>query len=456
MALTKAQQRQHERQIKYWGDREAAQLVKNIKDEKKYERELKRIYDEIDSFYSRYAKKEGITIAAAKKKVSQLDIEAYERKAKRYVKEKNFSKEANEEMRLYNATMKINRLEMLKANIGLELIAGHDELQKFMGEILQGRTEDELERQAGILGETIQDNAQLAHSIVNASFHNATFSERIWAHQGFTQAELSKLLERGLVGGKNPRELAREITRQFGASRYNAERLMRTELARVQTDAQLRSFEANGFDEYTFIVNGGCCDICKEIAKKNDGHYKVKDAKPGENAPPIHPHCRCSTAAYMDTTEFDKWLNSLDKKPKTVETGKSKAYNRARNRNAYKAIPYEDYTEPMTKKHVRKVMKEMGVSYGKARLRLVNDKELIGRGVFGYTNPNRKEVQFYPDAFMSREELVKTIGHEKVHLDQLEKYGPTNDTAQSNLYEKEARDSEARWWAEYKKVTGYE
>lgn len=55
-------------------------------------------------------------------------------------------------MRLYNATMKINRLEMLKANIGLELIKGHDDLEKFMAEILQGRTEDELKRQAGILG----------------------------------------------------------------------------------------------------------------------------------------------------------------------------------------------------------------------------------------------------------------------------------------------------------------
>ena len=47
-------------------------------------------------------------------------------------------------MRIYNATIKINRLEMLKANIGLELIAGHYELEKFMGGILKGRTMEEL------------------------------------------------------------------------------------------------------------------------------------------------------------------------------------------------------------------------------------------------------------------------------------------------------------------------
>ena len=106
----------------------------------------------------------------------------YERKAKRYVREKDFSEQANEEMRLYNATMRINRLEMLKANIGLEMIAGHDELEKFMSGILRGRTEAELERQAGILGKTIRTNAQKANAIVNASFHNATFSNRIWQY----------------------------------------------------------------------------------------------------------------------------------------------------------------------------------------------------------------------------------------------------------------------------------
>ena len=63
--------------------------------------------------------------------------------------------EANEEMRLYNATMKINRLEMLKANIGLELVSGYDELQKYFEQTLTDRTLDEFKRQAGILGETI-------------------------------------------------------------------------------------------------------------------------------------------------------------------------------------------------------------------------------------------------------------------------------------------------------------
>ena len=61
---------------------------------------------------------------------------------------------------------------------------------------------------------------------------------------------------------------------------------MRTELARVQTEAQKQSMEKNGFEEYTFIANGGCCDICQGI---NGKHFKIAKMMPGENAPPMHP-----------------------------------------------------------------------------------------------------------------------------------------------------------------------
>ena len=248
--------------------------------------------------------------------MSKLDIAAYQRKAKRYVADKDFSKQANEEMRLYNLTMKVNRLEMLKANIGLELVAGHDEQEKFMSKILRGRTEEELQRQAGILGKTVRNNAKLAETIPNASFHNATFSERIWGNQAALKAELSKQLQVGMIQGKNPRVLAREIQKTFGASASNAERLMRTELARVQTEAQKQSFLANGFEMYTFHVNHGCCAACSDLDGK---HFKIKDMIPGKNAPPMHPNCRCSVSAYEDDAEYEAWLDFLDKGGTTEE-----------------------------------------------------------------------------------------------------------------------------------------
>ena len=302
----------------YWKKREEENLRKNLKTEAEYAKEIERIYKgmmddiqkDIDAFYGRYASKEGISISEAKKRVSKLDIEEYGHKAKRYVKEKNFSKQANEEMRLYNLTMKVNRLELLKAQIGLELVSGFDELQQYFEQILTERSLEEFKRQAGILGETVSDTAAVtsASVIAGASFYNATFSDRIWMHQDLLKAELAKLLRTGLIQGRNPRELARQLRKVFNTSKYNAERLMRTEMARVQVEAQRQSYERNGFEQYKYIAchDMKACEICKALDGKT---FDVSEMAPGENAPPLHPNCRCSTAAHIDDKEYEDWLS---------------------------------------------------------------------------------------------------------------------------------------------------
>ena len=301
----------------YWRKREQENLRKNLKSEAEYAKEIQQTYNfamdqiqkEIDSFYAKYAKDEGITIAQAKKRASKLDMEEYSRKAKKYVKEKNFSKQANEEMKLYNLTMKVNRLELLKASIGLELVSAFDELQQFYEQILTDRTLDEFERQAGILGSSVPDNAAvLAATIVNASFHNAKYSERIWMHQDLLRNELGKLLTRGMVQGKNPRALARELRKTFQASIFNSLRLLWTELARVQTAAQMQSYKDNGFAEYEYLTarDFKVCATCKALDGKI---FKVDEEETGTNSPPMHPCCRCSTTAHMDLNAYEKWLD---------------------------------------------------------------------------------------------------------------------------------------------------
>ena len=302
----------------YWRLREEKQRLKNIKDEKEHDKKIKEIYQrmmdevqsEINNFYAKYAKDTGITLAETKKRASNLDMEAYSRKAKKYVEEKNFSKQANAEMKLYNLTMKVNRLELLKANIGLALVSGHDELEKYMDELLENRTLDEIQRQAGILGPTILDNADTVHSIVNASFHNATFSDRIWMHQDLLKYDLESLLATGLIQGKNPNELARLLRKRFNVKISDAQRLMRTELARVQIAAQQKSYEANGFDEYEYITCGigDACDTCRALDGKV---FPINRMNIGDNAPPMHPNCHCSTGPHMDRKIYDDWLDGL-------------------------------------------------------------------------------------------------------------------------------------------------
>lgn len=267
------------------------------------------IQKEIESFYQRYAKKEGISMAEARKRASQLDIEEYARKAEKYVKGRDFSDQANEEMRLYNLTMKVNRLELLKAKIGLEMVGGFDELEKFCGETLTEETMKEFERLAGILGQSITnaDTVKRAQTIVNASFHNATYSERIWAHQTELKSDIERLLAVGLIQGKSSQELARSLRKVHDASRYNAQRLMVTELCRAQTEVAKQSYLENGNEAYEYLATGPRpCPVCKGL----DGQvFEVSDMMPGTNAPPMHPQCHCSTAPHVDRAAFERRLN---------------------------------------------------------------------------------------------------------------------------------------------------
>lgn len=294
----------------YWRNRELEHMKRMVRNDERIARRIRehyyRAYDEIElqirGFYARYAEDTGITMEQARKRVSKLDIEAYSRKAKRYVQERNFTRIANQEMRLYNVTMRINRLELLKKNIELELLSAGSAEERILLEELSKHVKDEYERLSGILGQTINYNEKQIAAIVNSSFLTATWSERIWANQTALRAELDKLLHRGIIQGKSPIELARDLRKVFDTSISNSERLLRTELARVQMDVFKDSMEQANIEQYEYIAEPTACDVCSRL----DGEiFYVTEMQPGINSSPMHPNCRCSSAAYVDRAEWD-------------------------------------------------------------------------------------------------------------------------------------------------------
>ena len=289
----------------YWRKREEKWIAQRIKDDakrskviaEKYQLALDQVEKEISANWERFAGKEGVTLSEAKKMAYDMDVKAFARKAKRYVKDKDFSKIANDELRLYNITMRVNRLELLKSQIGLELVALSDDLDKYIADTLTKTGLAEATRQAGILGETVFTGYQnFVESVAFASFNGATFSERIWGNNQALKAELDRLLVRSITQGRNPRELARELRNIFDSSKYEAERLMRTETARVQIEVQKKSYLENDVEEFEFVAESTACGVCKPLDGKT---FKVAKMEPGLNAAPMHPNCRCSTAPYV-------------------------------------------------------------------------------------------------------------------------------------------------------------
>ena len=284
-------------QYDYWYNRERENLERYQLNEEEWERELQRIYSEmfdnvqlqINNFWSRYSAQEGININVAKQRVNEFDVEAYSRNVAQIIRTQPLSPQALSELRLYNATMRVNRLEMLKSTIGAELLPHFDNVDRLFHDKLTTRVTQEMRRQAGLLGRTIASNAMDARSIVGASFRNATFSQRIWGQNNRLRNELSNILNSALIQGRHPREFAGRLRDMFGHDAINDSlRLLRTEMARVQTEAQKLSFERNGFKQYVFLAidDDATCEACMSL----DGRvFNVADMQVGSNAPPVHP-----------------------------------------------------------------------------------------------------------------------------------------------------------------------
>src|SRR5699024_6243249 len=151
-----------------------------------YNSSLEDIQRHIDADIQRFAHKEGVSMAEAKRIISKTDVEAFQSTAKRYVEEKNFTPKANKELRRYNITMRSNRLELMQARINLGIIALDLEAEQRTRQHIAHEMIAEYARQAGILPMPAPAHAQLntlATAVVLSDVTGATFSVRIWANQ---------------------------------------------------------------------------------------------------------------------------------------------------------------------------------------------------------------------------------------------------------------------------------
>lgn len=302
----------------YWKKRELANQLNQIKDEKETMSQIEKnfvitladVEHQIKVFYERYSKVAGISIEEAQKRVSEHDVKAFQKKAKEYVKNKDFSPEANAELKLYNATMRINRLELLKAEINLHLTNLTEDNNKQITDHLEKLGKTEYARQAGILDTELRYSKEGIKAIVNSDYKYGNFSKTLWTNQKALMNTIEVMLRRSIIQGGNSTELVGRLRKQFDVGVHEAKRLLVTEAARVQGDVQIDSMEQAGYEEYVYISEPTACDICKHL----DGqHFKIKDREVGVNYYPMHPFCKCSSAAYYDSEKLDKEIEEYRK-----------------------------------------------------------------------------------------------------------------------------------------------
>ena len=191
---------------------ELKHIEQSLKDDRKMKRELAKVYNSslediqrhIDADIMRFAAKENVSMAEAKKIISKMDVEKFQSTAKRYVEDRDFSPTANKQLRRYNVTTRTNRLELLQARINLDTVMLAWEEEQLTAKYITEEVIEEHIRQAGILGMTVPSRSQLetlARSVLLSDVSGATFSDRIWANQNELRNNINQTIERALIRG---------------------------------------------------------------------------------------------------------------------------------------------------------------------------------------------------------------------------------------------------------------
>ena len=294
-----------------------------------YQESFNRLQAEIDRFYIAYAGKEGLTKQEAMKKASEFDVTKFAEKAKKAVKEKDFSPGTNSWLRTYNLKMKVSRLELLKAELALEI----QNLTSKVNEVFdKARREEylaEYKRQAGILGISSKGANKRIQSVLGADFYGQNFSSRVWGSTGLQatlQRDVFAFLNRVYTDMMGYKQEINRLSKKYGTSKENAKRLLKTEIARINADTQHAMLKTNGFTHMIFVAEPGACDICGPLDKKA---IPIDEVEKGVNMFPMHPNCRCSAYGHikMDYKAGGSTLNEYELWDTTIETDDKKVYN---------------------------------------------------------------------------------------------------------------------------------
>lgn len=114
------------------------------------------------------------------------------------------------------------------------------------------------------------------------------WSSRIWTNTSYLQETLNDTLLDCVINGRKPTELKKMLIERFGVSYSNADSIVRTEMAHIQTQAAKQRYKDAGVKKVEVYASWDerRCPICADLHRKI---YSVNDTMPI----PAHPRCRC-------------------------------------------------------------------------------------------------------------------------------------------------------------------
>lgn len=319
---------------------------------KYYAAAQKEIREDIEALYQKFADKEHVTLAEARRRIGRADFAKVDfEQMTDYQIERNreFRKKKDKlpgdvaaaiekqharyeaGLRAYTKKGQITRLELLDLQIDKAMLDLYDKNQISMYDCLSQIYEDGYYRSVfagqkaiGFGKDFTAPNTRAVERAVLTTYNKKGYSKRLYEHCSTFSKDLKENLITGFIKGESIDKMSTRISMRLNVSAAHARRLVRTETAYVYEQASLQAYQECGIEKYEFLatLDHKTSPPCQELDGKR---FYIKDAVPGKNYPPMHPNCRSTTVAAFDDDKVTKRL-AKDERGKYYKVPSDMAY----------------------------------------------------------------------------------------------------------------------------------
>lgn len=300
---------------------------------KELEEEIKALYEKLDKSKSLLAQSNEKLLTSTKaSEIKELLNKLNEEKEK--LTNANLPKEVSdtiekniklieESLKMKSKSGYITHLEMMQERVNSLAVSVANENQINMYDYLAKEYTDDyfrgvfrVQQGMGFGKDFVSPNPKLIQNVIMRSYAGSSFSKRIWKDVNKLGSTLKDTLTKGFIRGDSIDTMTKRLLERVEVSKSHAKMLIRTESARVCEEATKDAYKECGIEQYIYLatLDRKTSLICQELDMKS---FPLKDAKIGENYPPMHPNCRSTTMA--DTKPLKRIARGADGKNYEVD-----------------------------------------------------------------------------------------------------------------------------------------
>lgn len=122
--------------------------------------------------------------------------------------------------------------------------------------------------------------------------------DRLLDNKNKTLASIKVEIVKGIRSGRNPRETIKKVQQLGKMTRYEAERLVRTENALARVEGAIEGYMQDDMIQKVIIIAVGDKKTCPDCRDRDGTIMKKEDVR--ADGIILHAHCRCTIAPYLE------------------------------------------------------------------------------------------------------------------------------------------------------------